>query len=244
MDQQTEWITPAEAERLVAERLGQGALFSGEARETICGWIDDGRVRAVALEVVRWKDAPEPAPAKPVALPGGVQPLGSPVSRRDGKLERSIEHNYEFDYEDWRAVVQASNRGEADLSAFFPLAEVTHRLPGSLNPRARVVYSGIRFNREDVLRCLVVAGAIPESSLRPPAISLSSAERQCETWLTNQFEAGTTLGKSALKADALSEIHGLSGKGFLRAWDKVAPLFGRNKPGAPRKSDPRNQSAS
>lgn len=65
-------------------------------------------------------------------------------------------------------------------------------------------------------------------------ISTCKAEDACRTWLEQQFwddkEGRQT--RQRLKQLALQEFEKLSGRGFGRVWDDVAPKFQRNLPGA------------
>ncbi|GGD61694.1 hypothetical protein [Croceicoccus mobilis] len=64
--------------------------------------------------------------------------------------------------------------------------------------------------------------------------STGKAERDCEVWLHRQFEADPTArkGKKAIAVDARKHFgQRLSGRGFDRAWARVAPLYGRTKAG-------------
>lgn len=82
-------------------------------------------------------------------------------------------------------------------------------------------------------------GTYPMSQIAParPGKSISStagAESDCREWLIAAFGADpeNKRAKSQFQADALSKFAGrLSRRGFLRAWDAVAPKAGRSKPG-------------
>lgn len=68
------------------------------------------------------------------------------------------------------------------------------------------------------------------------AISRAAAEDECARWLAAQFQVADSERKSkpAFMAEAQSQITGLSGAAFNRAWAKVAAP-GRKKAGAKRK---------
>jgi hypothetical protein len=66
--------------------------------------------------------------------------------------------------------------------------------------------------------------------VRPKA----NADRECAKWLTSEFQKGIGCkqSKESFKQQALQLFNGrLSVRGFLRAWDSVAPKAGRSKPG-------------
>lgn len=68
-------------------------------------------------------------------------------------------------------------------------------------------------------------------------LSTSKAERECEAWLRQEFAADPARlrRKGSLHADAKKHFgNRLSGRGFSRAWARVATLYGRDKAGHPK----------
>lgn len=62
----------------------------------------------------------------------------------------------------------------------------------------------------------------------------AGAEKECQEWLKNRFadDPKNKRSKSQFQSDALATFGPrLSVRGFLRAWDAVAPQAGRSKPG-------------
>lgn len=87
----------------------------------------------------------------------------------------------------------------------------------------------VRVRRADVLRQFPGKNA----KSRDAARSSQEAETACATWLSESFakETGKPMPKSAFRDTALGKWKQLSERGFNRAWDEVAPDFGRNLPG-------------
>ena len=64
--------------------------------------------------------------------------------------------------------------------------------------------------------------------------STANAERECESWLRQQFLADPErkMAKKSFEEPALEKFGGrLSQAGFRRVWAKLAPSEGRNRPG-------------
>jgi hypothetical protein len=67
--------------------------------------------------------------------------------------------------------------------------------------------------------------------------SLVSAQAQCEIRLHEMMvKAPKQKKKEAFRKELVSTIKGLSGRAFYRAWGNVAPKYGRDKPGAKKKT--------
>jgi hypothetical protein len=152
----SEWLTPAEAENLVAHGQGGWSLLLRQARHAICGWLADGHVSAKALEVVRWKDAPRQQSDQESAsrLPAGVQPLGSPIMTGDLPLHREVGGEEVLTIQHWQDVGVYN----PDVETLFASAEITLPLRSERHPHARVTYSGVRFLRSDIERRMEISG--------------------------------------------------------------------------------------
>jgi len=93
-------------------------------------------------------------------------------------------------------------------------------------------YRNVVVHREDLMAAFP-AGEVIEK----PAIATTStarAENECREWLSGEFAAdpGKQRTKTEFKSAALARFSGrLSERGFIRAWDAVAPHAGRSKPG-------------
>lgn len=64
--------------------------------------------------------------------------------------------------------------------------------------------------------------------------STVNGERECKVWLLSEFalDVDKKRSKKSFKEEALKQFAGrLSVRGFIRAWDTVAPQAGRSKPG-------------
>lgn len=91
----------------------------------------------------------------------------------------------------------------------------------------------VSVRRADVLRQFPSKNAKSRNAAR----SSKEAETACAIWLSETLakETGKPKPKSDLRDEALGKWEQLSARGFNRAWDEVAPSFGRNLPG--RKSE-------
>ena len=79
----------------------------------------------------------------------------------------------------------------------------------------------------------------PQSAPQERAVSTAKAERDCEAWLHAQLgdKNNDNRAKGYFKEEALKHFSGrLSGRGFNRAWARVAPACARTRPGRKPKS--------
>ena len=88
--------------------------------------------------------------------------------------------------------------------------------------------------RCDWERFIAELGPAGEFASVAAVTSTAAAENECRDWLAGEFARDP--GKQRTKADfqsaALARFSGrLSARGFIRAWDAVAPDAGRSKPG-------------
>lgn len=97
-------------------------------------------------------------------------------------------------------------------------------------------YLEIAVDREgvDLFRQLILAQNEPAPQSAEIASSTAGAEKECRDWLIQEFAAdpGERRAKLEFQAQALATFGSrLSKRGFLRAWNAVAPDAGRSKPG-------------
>lgn len=90
----------------------------------------------------------------------------------------------------------------------------------------------VEVSRADLLNAF--PAGTPIAKPKAVTISTAGAEAECRDWLTSEFASDPD--KKRKKADfqsaALTRFSGrLSARGFIRAWDAVAPEAGRSKPG-------------
>lgn len=90
--------------------------------------------------------------------------------------------------------------------------------------------------REEFYRDVLVYKDKITLVLKPSASTVkttSKADKDCTDWLEQKFalDPNHHLTKTQLRNDALATIEGLSGRGFDRAWSRVAPSAGRTAPG-------------
>lgn len=190
MDDQTEWLTLADGERLLASRLTIAGQSSSEARRTLEHWLKKMRVRMMALEVCRWIDDPDSLPLQvglnfeierwrhilrqaeyPNAVRENPKPEPNhpiPPLRRETEYNRNIPMDGDVE----RAL------GEP---AFWSLSEVTSYLTGQLNPDARITYSGIRIANDDVERMIDLMGLAAEPAPILPNAGQGTARQQSHT---------------------------------------------------------------
>ncbi|MDT7535371.1 hypothetical protein OVY48_18335 [Sphingobium sp. SA2] len=195
MADEIEWITPAAAEALVAKCQVRGVHA---ARSLLSGWIGQNRIRVIALEVIRFKDKPYEAPVRqpsPVSSPSpsfdqtrkgasteevaegspflGLQSLGAPLNVWDFPMIEERLENYPLTQDDWRAAID----GHGMFETIWQVSELTHGLTSEHNPRARVVYSGLRFAKADIERRIEIAGWILPAPIDRPAPSQSAPSK-------------------------------------------------------------------
>lgn len=92
--------------------------------------------------------------------------------------------------------------------------------------------------REDAERFaqLVIEELYPEARKEQNGAALI---KRCEEWLRAEFRAGTQCTRDDFLERARADIGQISERGFRHAWATVAPEFGRDKPGRPRKKSAR-----
>lgn len=98
--------------------------------------------------------------------------------------------------------------------------------------RATDGYLRVEVERNTLLNAFPSSEATDKSTAATS--SKARAERQCQDWLTRQFSADPERQrtKTDFKKAALEEFGPrLSGWGFIRAWNAVAPQSGRSRPG-------------
>lgn len=182
------WITPKDAELLVASYQGRGSILAGDARAKILSWIGQDQVRALALEATRWVDE---APRPP--LPSVPQPEREIGDSDDGDLQRAPAYrvngafspvdnrqlplvklqctDYLISLEDWGHAAAAG----FDDGQLWSASEFTHLLRGQRNPLAYVVYAGVRLARSDIERRIEIAGWPEPKGVATPKASDSAA---------------------------------------------------------------------
>lgn len=180
-----EWITPAEAERVVGNSLGTRALLTGGTRHRLSVWIERGKIRMRAFEVERWEDEPLPPPAPPKP---GVDPLLEAI--KEGVLNAwelpltcTVIEDYDITFADLAAAAGAG----CSWHTFWSAGEIEHTLAGQRNPSAKIVYSGIRLARADIVRRLEIDGfsAIQQADHQPCPFTYDEVVAWCEAWIAS-----------------------------------------------------------
>jgi hypothetical protein len=112
---------------------------------------------------------------------------------------------------------------QAIKTGVFKPRDATHPLHGTL----------LWVKREDADHWAdeVVAALYPEA-VKPKGTAKLEAE--CGHWLETEFAAGVNGRRDDFQTRAQQRFPGLAARQFIRAWERHAPAYGRNRAGRPR----------
>jgi len=191
MDQ--ELITPQAAEALVsaARRNGNALTYREivelpfDTRAMIIGWVLQGDVSLVAQRVRHFELEPQPGADQPAKTygPNAVQPIRVP-NPNDVQVVSRDEPCREMTSEDWTLIADA----RADQSSLWDRAEMVVPVR-SWHPGTCVVYSGIRFRQEELLRAMDFAG-FPVPRVSPAESAATTSDIQPKPTAIEQNKGG------------------------------------------------------
>lgn len=141
----THWITPAEAEQLIASALGFGPSEMHRARNQMESWIEQESIRIVALEKTTLAASDDMAPSN---LPRRMIEKEAPISPRE-----------------WVSAIL--NHGDRTL---WSAAELRNQIKVDDDGiRRTVIYSGVRLAMSDLEDRLSIAGVVSAPARQPRA---------------------------------------------------------------------------
>lgn len=161
MPDNADWISPKEAELLVATKMGL-TVGCPEVREALQGWINNDMISMHAAEVVRWESRYYHSYLLDFER-------RSPVDQT-----KHVEVSF---------LLSGIQTGRLESNRFWHLAELSVWLERA-NPNARAVYTGIRLRLSDIEHALELSdftGKSPSVSAgRAPSVKVGSPPNENE----------------------------------------------------------------